>query len=105
MALNTGITDPFSVSQLTADYFSISDSLQQQGYEVQTITLTGDTASARPYADRTRVDPPKVKRIGSNGPSSHNMDFKVRCSVIVNVPNGDYDFNVQSPEVDDRSEH
>jgi hypothetical protein len=43
--IERNLPDPFSVSQLTSDYLSISDSLQHQGYEVQTITVTGDTAS------------------------------------------------------------
>jgi hypothetical protein len=43
--IDHAVTDPFSVSQLTSDYFAISDSLQHQGYEVQNIVLTGDTAS------------------------------------------------------------
>lgn len=40
-----GTTDPFSVSQITADYLAISDTLHQLGYEVQDITVNGDTAS------------------------------------------------------------
>jgi hypothetical protein len=43
--IDHGLADPFSVSQLTANYIAISDSLQQQGYEVQNISVTGDTAS------------------------------------------------------------
>jgi hypothetical protein len=43
--IERNLPDPFSVSQLTSDYLTISDSLQHQGYEVQTITVTGDTAS------------------------------------------------------------
>jgi hypothetical protein len=39
-----GTTDPFSVSLMAADYLSISATLQQQGYEVQSISLGGDTA-------------------------------------------------------------
>jgi hypothetical protein len=42
--IDHGVADPFSVSQMTSDYFSISDSLQLQGYEVQSITIAGDTA-------------------------------------------------------------
>jgi hypothetical protein len=38
-------TDPFSVSQITADYLAISDTLQQQCYEVQSITTLSDIAS------------------------------------------------------------
>jgi hypothetical protein len=44
-AIEHGMTDPFSVSQLASDYLTISDSLQHQGYEVQTVTVTGDIAS------------------------------------------------------------
>ncbi len=43
--IDHGQADPFSVSQITADYLAISDSLQHQGYEVQNIYVTGDTAS------------------------------------------------------------
>jgi len=44
-AIEHGTTDPFSVSIMAADYISISATLQQQGYEVQSISLSGDTAS------------------------------------------------------------
>jgi hypothetical protein len=44
-AIEHGTTDPFSVSPIAADYLSISDSLLQEGYEVQSITTNGDTAS------------------------------------------------------------
>ncbi len=43
--IDRGQADPFSVSQLTADYLAISDTLQHQGYAVQNISLIGDTAS------------------------------------------------------------
>ncbi len=43
--IERSLPDPFSVSQFTSDYLTISDSLQRQGYEVQTITITGNTAS------------------------------------------------------------
>jgi hypothetical protein len=43
--IDHGVTDPFSVSQMASDYFTISDSLQHQGYEAQSITVTGDTAT------------------------------------------------------------
>ncbi len=43
-AIDHGTTDPFSVSPLAADYLTISTTLEQQGYEVQNITLNGDTA-------------------------------------------------------------
>jgi hypothetical protein len=39
-----GTTDPFSASSLAADYLAISSYLQQQDYDVQDITLSGDTA-------------------------------------------------------------
>ncbi len=44
-SIDHGVTDPFAISQVTTDYFTISDSLQHQGYEVQNIALIGDTAS------------------------------------------------------------
>ena len=37
--------DPFSVSSLAASYFSISDTLQQQNFEVQNISINGNEAS------------------------------------------------------------
>jgi hypothetical protein len=43
-AIEHGITDPFSMSINAADYLSISATLQQQGYEVQSISISGDTA-------------------------------------------------------------
>jgi hypothetical protein len=43
--IDRGNSDPFSVSQITADYLAISDTLQQQGYEVQNITTTANTAA------------------------------------------------------------
>jgi hypothetical protein len=43
-AIEHGITDPFSMSINAADYLSISAALQQQGYEVQSISISGDTA-------------------------------------------------------------
>jgi len=43
-AIDHGTTDPFSVSIMAADYLSVADTLQQQGYEVQSISLSGDTA-------------------------------------------------------------
>jgi hypothetical protein len=48
-------TDPFSLSSLAAGYYSISDTLQQQGYQVQNISISGNeastevTTSAGPY--------------------------------------------------------
>jgi hypothetical protein len=44
--IERGTTDPFSASQITADYLAISDSLQRQGYEVQNLTTHADSASA-----------------------------------------------------------
>ena len=44
-AIEHGTTDPFSVSAMAADYLSISDTLLQEGYEVQSITTNGGTAS------------------------------------------------------------
>ncbi len=38
--------DPFAVSTLASDYLSISTSLQQQGYEVQNITINRDIATS-----------------------------------------------------------
>jgi hypothetical protein len=43
--IDHALADPFSISQITADYLAISDTLQHQGYEVQNIVLTRDTAS------------------------------------------------------------
>ncbi len=45
-AIEHETTDPFSGSVTAADYLSVSATLQQQGYEVQNISLSGDTASA-----------------------------------------------------------
>jgi hypothetical protein len=44
-AIDHETTDPFSASIMAADYILISDTLQRQGYEVQSISLSGDTAS------------------------------------------------------------
>jgi len=44
-AIDHQTTDPFSVSVMSADYLSISATLQQQGYEVQSISISADTAS------------------------------------------------------------
>ncbi len=43
-AVERGEIDPFSSSPIGADYLTISFALQQQGYEVQSINLSGDTA-------------------------------------------------------------
>lgn len=45
-AIEHGTTDPFSVSTLAPDYLSISATLLQQGYEVQSININGDAATA-----------------------------------------------------------
>ncbi len=42
-----GITDPFAVSQLASDYLSIASTLQQQGYDVQNITVSENSAIAQ----------------------------------------------------------
>jgi hypothetical protein len=44
-AIEHGTSDPFSVSNISADYLSISATLQQQGYEVQAISINGDIAT------------------------------------------------------------
>jgi hypothetical protein len=44
-AIDHGTPDPFSVSLIAAEYLSISTTLQQQLYEVQSISINGDTAS------------------------------------------------------------
>jgi hypothetical protein len=43
--IEQGTADPFSVSTLSSDYLSISSTLQQQGYEVQTIHTNESTAN------------------------------------------------------------
>jgi hypothetical protein len=43
--IERSLPDPFSISPLTSDYYTIADSLQQQGYEVQNISVSGTTAS------------------------------------------------------------
>ncbi len=43
-AVDHGTTDPFSVSTMAADYLSIADTLQQQGYELQNIYTNENTA-------------------------------------------------------------
>jgi hypothetical protein len=55
-AIEHGTTDPFSASTMTADYLSIAATLQQQGYEVQSISLNGDTATT----NVTRSDGPSL---------------------------------------------
>src|SRR4030043_708031 len=44
-AIDHGTTDPFSASLLAANYLSIADRLQQWGYDVQSISVSGDFAS------------------------------------------------------------
>ncbi len=39
-----GTADPFSVSPMAADYLSIASTLEQQDYDVQNITVSGDIA-------------------------------------------------------------
>jgi hypothetical protein len=43
--IENGTKDPFSASTMAADYFSISASLQQQGYEVQRIGIDENAAT------------------------------------------------------------
>ena len=43
--INQSLPDPFAVSPLATSYFSISDILIQQGYEVQNITISDSIAS------------------------------------------------------------
>ena len=83
MALTTVQSDPFSVSQITADYLAISDSLQQQGYEVQNIFVTGDTASTSvTLPTGPGLIPLYLHRTGGDGPSPHKgnqyLDFELR---------------------------
>ncbi|HSB67028.1 MAG TPA: hypothetical protein VLD65_10635 [Anaerolineales bacterium] len=42
--IERGSTDPFSTSSIPADYISICATLQENSYEVQTISLNGDEA-------------------------------------------------------------
>jgi hypothetical protein len=44
-AIESDSPDPFSVSTLASDYLSISTTLQQQGYEVQSINTNENAAS------------------------------------------------------------
>ena len=44
-ATEQGTSDPFSASSLAAEYLSIATTLQQQGYETQSIQVAGDTAT------------------------------------------------------------
>ncbi len=40
-----GVTDPFAASSMATDYLSIASLLQRQGYEVQDISVSGNSAS------------------------------------------------------------
>ncbi len=53
-------TDPFSVSILAADYLSISTGLQQQDYDVQSIAVSGDSATV----SVTTLESPVLIRLG-----------------------------------------
>jgi len=44
--IELGFPDPFSITKMSSDYFSISVLLQQQGYEVQSIDIDGNEAIA-----------------------------------------------------------
>jgi hypothetical protein len=57
-AIEHGTTDPFSVSKISADYLSIATTLQEQGYEVQAIQITADSAQA---ITTTSIGPDLVK--------------------------------------------
>jgi hypothetical protein len=43
--IEQALPDPFSISEISADYLSISSTLQQQGYEVQSIHINESTAT------------------------------------------------------------
>ncbi len=43
--IDRGTPNPFSTSVLTSDYITIASTLQQQGYEVQNINVSGDIAT------------------------------------------------------------
>jgi hypothetical protein len=45
-SIEHGLPNPFSITKMSADYFSISSTLQQQGYEVQRIEIFEKTATA-----------------------------------------------------------
>ena len=64
-AIDHGTTDPFSVSSMAANYLSIAATLQQQGYEVQSISLSGDTASTNVTSPTgTNLIPFSLQRTG-----------------------------------------
>ncbi|MFZ2095223.1 MAG: hypothetical protein WAV05_01170 [Anaerolineales bacterium] len=46
-AIEHGTTDPFSVSILAANYLTIATTLQQQGYEVQNLSVNDDSATTQ----------------------------------------------------------
>jgi hypothetical protein len=46
-AFEHGSPDPFSVSILTSDYLTIATTLQQEGYEIQNLSIYSDTASVQ----------------------------------------------------------
>jgi hypothetical protein len=46
-AFEYGNPDPFSVSILTSDYLTIATTLQQEGYEIQNLSIYSDTASVQ----------------------------------------------------------
>ena len=46
-AIEHGNPDPFSISILASNYLTISTTLQQQGYEVQNLSIYADTATAQ----------------------------------------------------------
>jgi hypothetical protein len=63
--IDRGSNDPFSVSRLTADYLAISDTLQKQGYEVQNISVSGDTASTQvTTSTNIQLEPVNLVRTG-----------------------------------------
>jgi hypothetical protein len=44
-AVEQGQADPLSLDSLAADYLAIATALQASGYELQSIELSGDTAT------------------------------------------------------------
>ncbi len=67
--IERGITDPFSVSLITADYLTISDMLSAQGYEVQTLSVDGDHASTEvTTSSGPQLIPLTLQRSGSQWP-------------------------------------
>jgi hypothetical protein len=43
--ISSGTAEPFAISQTASDYLAITNTLLDQGYEVQSIVVNGDTAS------------------------------------------------------------